>query len=826
MEAVDPIHYRLAIEPDLKRFDFSATVKITVETGEPITEIVLNAADLAVWRCRAGTEEKLDECIFHVDPKNENLTLTLPRQMTGTIRLEIQYMGAINDRMAGFYRSQYMTGGVTKHIGVTQFQESDARRAFPCFDHPVKKATFDVEMIVGEGLVAISNGPVAETTDLGGGKKRVRFQQTPKMSTYLVFWGVGEFDFIEDSQKTLVRVAAVPGGTAHGRFALEFGRKALEYCQEYYAIPYPLAKLDLIAIPDFAFGAMENWGAITFRENLLLHYPGLTSKAGEERICEVIAHEIVHQWFGNLVSPSDWKYLWLNESFATYFGYGVVHHNHPDWDVWDQFIGSETDRAFERDALRETIPIELSGGGRVAITESTAPIIYDKGGSILRQVEGYIGGDNFKKGLRHYLQKHAYACAASRDLWEAFETVSDKPITDLMKSWVEQPGFPVIDVERSGDDLILTQQRFTYLPHGTKQDWLIPVSIRSFHRNGESKRITMLFEGKRKVVPLGQGVVAYKLNDRQEGFYRVRYGDAANLDELGQRVLAGELDHEDRWGLQNDLYALVKRGDVPMDRYLDFLSNYRDEDAFLPLESIVRNLFQAFLVMDGDRRDRIASVGRSLIERVLDRIGFEPGAEEKRTLSLLRDRIIWPAVLYGSGDVEKWAVDRFERLIHGQTIHPDLRKSVMQVGALRAGGGTFDWFEQALQSSESEHDRINLLTGMGCAADTRLITRVQQYTLDKVPYRNKFVPIASLASNPHAMPHMWDWFVAHLEQIEKFHPMHYERVIAMVVPSGGLGREDDVRAFLEQYAKEKDKVGDVIRLSLEKLEIFSRMRRP
>jgi tricorn protease interacting factor F2/3 len=289
-------------------------------------------------------------------------------------------------------------------------------------------------------------------------------------------------------------------------------------------------------------------------------------------------------------------------------------------------------------------------------------------------------------------------------------------------------------------------------------------------------------------------------------------------------VVAKELDPEDRWGIQNDLYALVKRGDVSIDEYLSFLSNYREEDAFLPLDSMTRNLFQAFLVMDGDRRERIAAVGRSLIEGVLQRIGFEPRAEEKWTLSLLRDRIIWPAVLYGSRNVEEWAVDQFERLIHGQTIHPDLRKSIMQVGAMRATGITFDWFDEAFQSSESEHDRINLLTAMGCASDTGLIIRVQQYTLDKVPSRNKFIPIVSLASNPHALPHMWDWFITHLESIEQFHPMHYERVIAVIVPLGGLGCEDKVRTFFERYTREKDKARDVIRLSLEKLEIYSRMR--
>jgi tricorn protease interacting factor F2/3 len=233
------------------------------------------------------------------------------------------------------------------------------------------------------------------------------------MSTYLVFFGVGEFEFTHDEKDDRVRVATLPGMQAFAHFGADLGRKSLEFSESYYGIAYPLPKMDLIAIPDFAFGAMENWGAITFRENLLLHYPDVTSKSGEERIFEVIAHEIAHQWFGNLVTPSDWKYLWLNESFATFFGFGVVDHYCPDWDTWQQFLYSMTGPALTRDALHETFAIEIPGGEHVVINSSTAPIIYNKGGSILRQIRGYIGEDSFKQGLQHYLKTYEYDCAAS-----------------------------------------------------------------------------------------------------------------------------------------------------------------------------------------------------------------------------------------------------------------------------------------------------------------------------------------------------------------------------------------------------------------------------
>jgi len=824
MESINPVNYRIHLEPDLESFNFVGSVEIVVEAFDPVKEIILNALELTISGCKVSRRTDLLDCPFHVDPRKQEVRISLPNQMVGKFLLKIDYAGSINDKMAGFYRSRFTSEGKVKYIAVTQFEESDARRALPCFDHPVKKATFEVEMIVEEGLVAISNGPITEEKPLGNGKKRVRFQQTPKMSTYLLFFGLGEFEFIEDSKQVVVRVATIPGMTRHARFGLEFGRKSLEFCEDYYGIRYPLPKLDLIAIPDFAFGAMENWGAITFRENLLLHDPDLMSKAGEERICEVIAHEIAHQWFGNLVSPSDWKYLWLNESFATYFGYGVVYRYHPEWEIWEQFLQNHTDHALERDALRETFPIELPGREKVAINASTAPIIYDKGGSILRQIEGYIGSDNFKEGLRNYLGKHAYGCASSEDLWEAFEAVSEKPVLRMMKSWIEQPGFPIVEAKRSGESLTLTQKRFTYLPNDSNQKWLIPITIRLFYDNGGSRSITILLEGESKKIDIGAGVLGYKVNDRQTGFYRVKYRDKNTLHDLSKRVLTKSLEPEDRWGLQNDLYALVKRGEASIDDYLDFLSNYKDEKAFLPLTSIAGNLFQAFLVMDETRRRRVAAMGRSILERVLFDIGFEPKPDEKHTLSIFRDKTIWQAALYGSREVERFALSQFESLIKGATIHPDLMKSIMQVGALNAREETFDWFDRRLQASKSEHERINILVALGCFSDRALLGRAQQYVLDEVPMRNKFIPIVSMASNPFAVASMWDWYVSHLEELEQFHPMHYERVITAIVPLDGIAREEEVRAFFTDYIGKKDMAKDAIRMSLERLEVYSRMR--
>jgi tricorn protease interacting factor F2/3 len=821
MGDMTPIHYKIHLEPDLERFRFEGAVEILLKADQPVREIPLNALDLAVWTCELVTEPQREMCLFTVDGKKEVLRVMLPDERTGLISLAIRYTGEINSKMAGFYRTKYLVAGKERYAAVTQFEESDARRAFPCFDHPAMKATFDVEMVLDKSLAAISNTPVQEKRTRDDGRVSIRFERTPKMSTYLLFFGVGEFAFTEDAGRVLLRVVTTPGMEKQARFALAFARKSLEFSEDYYGIPYPLSKLDLIAVADFAAGAMENWGAITFRENLLLHDPEVTSKAGEERICVVIAHEVAHQWFGNLVTPSDWRYLWLNESFATYFGYGVVDHIYPQWDLWHQFLHGQTEVALDRDALRETFPIEIPGGEHVVINVSTAPIIYNKGGSLLRDIEAYVGKENFQKGLHRYLAKHAYENASSHHLWESLEEVSAKPVSRIMKRWIEQPGFPLVHVQREDDRLVVSQERFTYISHESSQEWLIPLAVRVFNARGESKTVTTLLEGRSKAVEIGADVAAYKINPGQSGFYRVQYHDLTNWQELGNRVRDKSLGPEDRWGLQHDLYALVKKGDSTLDDYLAFLDHYGEEDAFLPLISIGANLYHAYLVMDDGKREKISWVGRSLFERVLSSISYEPRAGETHATSILREQCMWYAVVYGSRAASEFGQRRFHALLEGEKVHPDTMKSLFQVGAFFGEGDTFDWFTNRANASESEHERMNILMALGCFKDKALTERAQQYVLDDVPDRNKFVPIGVMAENPYAMPSMWPWYVSARKRLELLPPVHYERILAAVIPWGGLGRQEEVKAFFEAYPL---KEGGVVSLSLEKLEINERMR--
>lgn len=824
MSEIEPVHYVLHLRPDLEKFVFDARLDLTLKATKPTTEIALNVLALEIEWCRLQTQKGWSECRFAVDAEAEILKIDLPLETEGKFVLAIKYSGKIGDNMAGFYRSAFELDGQKSHIAVTQFQESDARRAFPCIDHPAAKATFDIAMDIDPHLTAIANQVVEETRVLENGKKRVRFATTPKMSTYLLFLGVGPFESQKDETDSRVSAAVLPGRITQTSFGLDFGAKALKFCEDYYDIPYPLKKMDLIGVPDFAFGAMENWGAITFRENLLLHDPEVTSQSGRVRICEVIAHEIVHQWFGNLVTPAEWKFLWLNESFATYFGFGVVDHHHPDWAIWEQFLHTTTATALIRDGLVETFAIEIPGGAHVVINASTAPLIYNKGASILRQVEGYIGAENFKAGLQHYLKGHAYGTASSHHLWEAFEDVAKKPVDALMKSWIQQPGYPLIEVKRDEDRLSFVQQRFTYLSQDFDQTWLVPIDVQFYLDGGGTKTESILLESRSDTLAIPAGTRAYKLNLKQSGFYRVHYQDKKNLAALGKLVAEGILDPIDRWGLINDLYGLVQKNRVTFGEFISFLDAYQDEAAFLPLAGITTCIKQAGLILAPDQRNRLCAWAAPWFERALDRIGFEPKETDDPATIMLRDQMLWAAAMAGAKGPVMWAQDRFEGLLKGRKVHPDIMQSIMQIGAKHGGQGTFDWFKKRFETSVSEHERLNILTALGGFESLEMIDAVLDYVLEGVPDRNKFIPVAALAENPAASQSLWVWYNAKLSRIEKLHPLIYERVIAAIISGAGMAEPEAVASFFKSYKTQKPPMADVINLSLEKLTINHRMR--
>ena len=825
MASFTPHRYHIEIAPDLTPpYAFSGIVAIEGEVNAPTSALWLHALGLQIDHCRVTADGVTVPSSATMGKAAERLLLTTDRPVSGAVTIHIDYHGIINDQMAGFYRSGYLSEKGSTVIAVTQFQESDARRAFPCIDHPAAKAEFNIAMTIDRRLCAISNMPAVEETDTEDGKKRVRFARTPKMSTYLVFFSVGAYRITTNPADGRVRAVVLPGRETKGDFGSEFGRKALSYCERYTGIPYPLEKMDLIAIPDFAFGAMENWGAITFRENLLLYDPDKTSSAGKERICEVTAHEVVHQWFGNLVTPSDWRYLWLNESFATYFGYCIVDHYYPEWQTWDQFLNGQTGAAMKRDALAGTVSIEIPGGEHVVINSSTAPIIYNKGASILRHIRSFIGEDHFQKGLAAYLNRHAYANAASDDFWKAFESVSAQPVSAIMKNWIAQPGFPLLEVSKEANSLRIRQRRFSYMREAESPRWMVPLTVAFWHTNGSTSRETLLMTDAEATLPLPVDTTAYKLNAGQTGFYRTRYKDDANSSALERMAAAGRLTPEDRWGLQSDLYELVKSGAEPLDRYLAFVASCSSETAYLPVLGMAENLFEVYRVMAPAARDHIRKTARQLAENVLNAIGTSPVPNESQPLSTLRDQLIWQAVCYGAHPIRQIGEDRFRIVQEGGSIHPDLMKSTLQTGAATGDADTLAWFIRRFSASDSEHHRMDLLTAMGAFESAALLKDVLAFALADVPDRNRFLLVAAVAANPACEGLLWRWYQDSRETLEKGHPLLYERVLIVIILAAGLTQPDAVRAFFMDYRSRKGAPADAIDLALAKLAVNLRLR--
>src|SRR5919106_3027842 len=537
---IRPVKYQVSLSPNLTAFTFAGEETIEIEVSQPTSQIVLNAAELEIqeaYLLRDG--QRLPAQAIALDAEQETATLTFAAPLpTGTMQLFMRFTGILNDKLRGFYRSEYTLPDGTKHVmATTQFEAPDARRAFPCWDEPAHKAKFELSLIIPDTLTAISNMPIVSETPQALGTMLVRFAESPIMSTYLLAIMVGEFESVEaQAEGTLVRVWTTPGKKEQGRFALDVSCRLLSFYNNYFGIPYPLPKLDLIAIPDFAAGAMENWGAITYREVALLVDPAHSSAATKQRVAIIIAHEIAHMWFGNLVTMEWWNDLWLNEGFASWIEYKAVDHLFPEWEMWLQFLFADIGPAMSLDGLRNTHPIEAEIKTPDDINELFDAISYSKGAAIIRMLEQFLGEETFRQGLVHYLSRHQYGNARTEDLWAALEQVSGKPVKAIMDTWTKQPGYPFVEVreQHSGNGpsaLTLVQRRFFYDQDPARDAqatsfWRIPVGIKSaaastpFFTMLESRDTTVRLPD---TVPAAGGASWTTVNAGRTGFFRVNY---------------------------------------------------------------------------------------------------------------------------------------------------------------------------------------------------------------------------------------------------------------------------------------------------------------
>ena len=764
-DTVRPEKYSIELRPNLKAFSFDGSESIRIQVARPTKTIALNAEGLEVREATVSSSKggSRPATSIDFDSKREVLQLNFAESIpSGPATLRLSFSGTLNDELAGFYRSRYtMSDGKQGYMAATQFESTDARRAFPCWDEPGAKATFEVSLVVPEGMTAVSNTPPIDEKDLGDGTRLVRFAETPRMSTYLLAFAVGPLDSIEGKARrgTKLGVWALPDRIGHSRWALDEAIRILDYLNDYYGIPYPLEKLDHIALQDFAAGAMENWGAITYRERILLFDPATSSAQTRQTIVEVIAHETAHMWFGDLVTMAWWDDLWLNESFASWMGAKTTGALHPEWKMWTQFLEEDIVRGLALDGLKSSHPIEVPVRDPAEIREIFDDISYSKGASILRMLEQFLGEATFRRGIRDYLTAHAYGNARTEDLWRALTAASRQPVRALMGSWTRQTGFPLLDVQvkRTGGSarVGLTQSRFLYSdilgPSKDRTRWKVPVRIA---RAGQKKPVSFLMEKKTETRPLGRSRRSsekdwIKVNAGQSGFYRVNY-PSEEWDRLRRAVEAGELGTEDRSGLQNDAHALMRAGYLPATTLLDLTAAYRGEDDATAWRLIAESLHDVeTLISDTRYLEKFDAYGRELFRPAGERSGWDPKPGEGHLDALKRSTILSRLGHHSYRPVLAEAGRRFARYLKDPaTLHPDLRGVVYNLVGQQADQATYETLWELQRKAALQEEQVRLLMALSNPRDERLLQETLRRSLtDAVRSQDAVLVITSVAAS-------------------------------------------------------------------------------
>jgi len=640
--AVAPSRYDIRLEPDLTTSTFTGVETVTVTVSEPVTDVWLNAVELTITAATIESDRGDQQPgTATAEPENERYRLTFPAPLTpGTWRLRLAFTGTLNDKLRGFYRSTYKDpAGVPRVLAATQFEATDARRAFPCWDEPDFKAVFASTLVIDPALTAVSNTSIVSER-VENAKKVVAFADTIKMSTYLVAYVVGELDATAPVMvgRTPLRVWCVPGKKRLAAFGQEIGAASLEFFENYYGVPYPGDKLDLLAIPDFAAGAMENLGAITFRETALLVDEAEATHAELERVADVVAHENAHMWFGDLVTMSWWNGIWLNEAFATFMEMLAVDAWKPQWRRWTSF-GVSRAAAFVVDGLHSTRPIEFPVNAPREADAMFDVLTYEKGASVLRMLEQFLGNEIFREGVRDYLRTHRLDNADTGDLWSALERASRQPIPDVMNGWIFNPGYPLVSVRREGDDLVLSQQPFKYLasqPSGSPQLWKIPVQLR-VDANGKRDDRRVLLEQAEQRVKVPAGFTAALVNAGGHGFYRARYAPDL-LEALVGRL--NTLEPIERFNLVNDGWAAVMAGLMPLREYLGLTARLREERDRNVWSAILGSFAALNRVIAPAERPRLEALVRDRLAPAVTALGWTPRPGEDELTRQLRGDLV------------------------------------------------------------------------------------------------------------------------------------------------------------------------------------------
>uniref|UniRef100_A0ACD5XRD6 Uncharacterized protein n=1 Tax=Avena sativa TaxID=4498 RepID=A0ACD5XRD6_AVESA len=691
----------------------------------------------------------------------------------------MDFSGTLNDQMRGFYRSKYQYKGKERNMAVTQFESVDARRCFPCWDEPAFKAKFKLTLEVPSELTAMSNMPVANTT-FAGPIKILRYQESPLMSTYLVAIVVGLFEYVEGMtvKGTRVRVYTQVGKSSQGKFALDVGVKSLNLFKDYFGTPYPLPKLDMVAIPDFAAGAMENYGLVTYRDVALLFDDKSSSASGKQKVAITVAHELAHQWFGNLVTMEWWTHLWLNEGFATWVSHLAVDTFFPQWNIWTQFLDSTT-TALRLDSLEESHPIEVEIHHASEVDQIFDAISYEKGASVIRMLHSYLGADRFQTALASYIKKYAYSNAKTEDLWAVFEKETGEPVKDLMTSWTKQKGYPVINAKLKGNDMELEQAQFLLDGSSGPGMWIVPITSGCGAYDTQKKFLLKLKRD--KLVIASQcgdrkkgGNFWTKLNVNGTGFYRVKYDDELGA-ALQNALETKKLSLMDKIGILDDAHALSIARQQTLASLLRLLYCYRGEADYSVL-SHINSVTASIAKISFDATPGLAADIKQLLIKILlspaEKLGWDPKNGESHLDVMLRPMLLIALVQLGHGKTINEGVRRFNIFIHDHNtalLPPDTRKAaylaVMQnvTSSNRSG---YDALRKVYKESAEGEERLRVLGILSSCQDKGIVLEsLNLIFTDEVRSQDAYVPLRGLQTEAREIA--WNWLKENWERISK-----------------------------------------------------------
>jgi tricorn protease interacting factor F2/3 len=791
---VNPENYTILIEPNFENLTFKGKVDIKIRTKSKLNTLTLHSSDLNIEKTylQSNLEEQAQ---INLNQKEETLKLTFKDDLKDSEILTIEFSGKVSDKLKGLYKATYHENNKEKHFLTTQFEAPYARRCFPCFDEPSKKATFNLSLKIPENLQAISNMPILKETKENK-QKIITFKESPIMSTYLLYFGIGELEFLEDTYKKVkLRVVTTPGKSKDGKFAIDLTKKFLKYFEEFSNIPYPLPKLDLIAVPDFEAGAMENWGAITFREILLLQNEK-TSTSVKKRIAEVVAHELWHQWSGNLVTMEWWEDLWLNESFATYMAFKAMNHYFPEWNSLEDFVIEETSGAFSKDSLKTTHSIAVNVNNPNQISEIFDAISYGKGGSVLRMIESFLGEENFKKGVQKYLLKYKYKNAIASDLWDNLAEFSNQPIKEIMIDWLTKPGYPLIEVSQKNNTISLKQKKFNSKT-GDKNFWKIPLTIKS-----EKETLKELFKEEKTSINIKSSF--FKLNKGQHGFYRIKY-DQESLNNLSNLILNKKISSIDRYGIQNDLFNLCLFGEITLDTYLHFIKAYKNEDNYTVLLDLCSNLREIYNTFSQEKIsneswNKFKQISIQPFKNKIKLLGYLPKENESQQDTLTRSLSISYLQFADDKETLDFCNQQFNKFIKDpSSVHPDIKGPIIVASVEHGNKETYQKLLEIYKKTSNIEEKIKILSSLFRFKDESLLKQALDFSLTKeVRIQDLRTVFSMTEANSSASNFFFNWAKNNwnkLKELEKS-PYIFMGLIRTTILLSSKNERNEVKQFL------------------------------